>query len=72
MNSGARSVQAFGLVGLPNWNPTNPAGPTTIFSNHLLSGIGINILQQGAGVNVVIYYSAVILKEGGFTDQGLG
>jgi MFS family permease len=51
---------------------TRSKGRTAItFWHALLIGVGINVLQQGAGVNVVIYYSAVILKEGGFADTGV-
>eukprot|EP00667_Euglena_gracilis_P007953 EG_transcript_8045 len=39
------------------------------FWHALAVGAGLHMLQQGAGVNVVIYYSAMILKEGGFTDR---
>lgn len=32
---------------------------------------GLHVLQQAAGINVVVYYSAVLLKAEGFDDRGV-
>eukprot|EP00668_Euglena_longa_P016070 GGOE01020277.1.p1 GENE.GGOE01020277.1~~GGOE01020277.1.p1 ORF type:complete len:427 (+),score=87.29 GGOE01020277.1:64-1344(+) len=35
----------------------------------LAVGSALHVLQQGVGANIVIYYGATILKEGGFADR---
>jgi len=52
-------------------DPTQAEGASAVsFPRALVVTLGLHVLQQAAGINVVVYYSAVLLKAEGFDDRG--